>query len=181
MLTRPREMEDVDDWGIPPPVDPNECSDQLRDKVDNFLRLKYERGQHVNSTLLGSSSFSNPHIYAKLVEYVDITERASAFPSGGWLTRQDLEDQIPKYGPTALNAVQKAKQDEVRRNQETGKRSNINFQSAKHDDSRPREREWRRGDEKKVKGDRARDREREKDRDRERYKRDDRNGGRHKH
>ena len=39
-------------------------------KVQQFLRLKYERGQHINTTLLSSSSFANPHIYSKLVSRV---------------------------------------------------------------------------------------------------------------
>jgi hypothetical protein len=61
------------------------------------------------------------------VEFVDIDETAAAFPSGGWMTRRDIETLIPEYGPKALAAVQKAKQDAVKRSQETGKRSNIQF------------------------------------------------------
>jgi hypothetical protein len=34
--------------------------------VENFLRLK-GKGQHINTSLLSSTSFANPHIYAKLV------------------------------------------------------------------------------------------------------------------
>lgn len=36
-------------------------------KVAKFLQLKYEKDQHINTTLLSSSAFANPHIYAKLV------------------------------------------------------------------------------------------------------------------
>ena len=84
LVTKPDEIEGVADWGIPSEVNPDEADDKLkvsiRDqtrsggrltaakaKVEHFLRLKYERGQHINSTLLTSSSFANPHIYAKLV------------------------------------------------------------------------------------------------------------------
>lgn len=40
--------------------------------MDNFLRIKYERNQHINTTLLSSSAFANPHIYAKLVSSLSI-------------------------------------------------------------------------------------------------------------
>ena len=178
--------------------------------MENFLRLKYERGQHINSTLLGSSAFANPHIYAKLVsrdshirvfsmakadvqvEFVDIDERASAFPAGGWLTRAALEDSIPLYGPTALAAQQKAKEDAVKRSQEAGKRSSINFQSARHRDehsTREGDRSWDKG---RVGGrhnnskngtlgkrDREHDRERDRDRDRDRHRRSGHERDRH--
>jgi hypothetical protein len=84
IVTRPDEIEGVADWGIPPEVDPSQASESLKvscllcqacatadmqAKVQHFLKLKYERGQHINSTLLSSSSFANPHIYSKLVSY----------------------------------------------------------------------------------------------------------------
>lgn len=36
-------------------------------KVAKFLDMKYTGDQHINSTLLSSTAFANPHIYAKLV------------------------------------------------------------------------------------------------------------------
>jgi hypothetical protein len=112
LITRPRDIPGLEDWGIPKAVDPDQadegltvsrkftrldftinhvllfCGSQMvlemghqrgttpkslrsraeaQAKVNQFLRLKYERGQHINSTLLASSTFANPHIYAKLV------------------------------------------------------------------------------------------------------------------
>ena len=88
LITRPRDIPGLVDWGIPSEVDPEQADPALRvsclaiaaflnsgcavadvvqAKVDQFLRLKYEKGQHINSTLLASSTFANPHIYAKLV------------------------------------------------------------------------------------------------------------------
>jgi hypothetical protein len=81
VVTRPAEIEGIADWGIPAAVDPDQASDTLKvlhifrndhsltskAKVQQFLRLKYEKGQHINTTLLSSSSFANPHIYSKLV------------------------------------------------------------------------------------------------------------------
>jgi hypothetical protein len=189
-------------------------------KVASFLKIKYERGQHINTTLLSSSAFANPHIYAKLVrltflhffivfrnrgvgfpltgqvEFVSIEETATAFPSGGWLTRRNLEAEIATYGPAALQAQQKAKQDAVRRSQEAGKRSGIEFAPAKHrdrDEGARRDKEWgkdrdrHREREKRVRreegrgdgrydpgrngrGERGKDRERERERDREWYR-----------
>lgn len=121
-------------------------------KVANFLRLKYDQGEHINTRLQSSSTFANPHIYSKLVrltteatalrrsgvryritdfqvDFVQISEHSSAFPSGGWLTRRHIEAEIPFYGPAALNAQQKAKQEATRRAQEVGKRKEISFQS----------------------------------------------------
>jgi hypothetical protein len=41
------------------------CDDQ--NKVNTYLQYKLERGQHINTTLLSSTAFANPHIYSKLV------------------------------------------------------------------------------------------------------------------
>ncbi|KAK8843509.1 hypothetical protein IAR55_007169 [Kwoniella newhampshirensis] len=165
IVTMPRELEGVDDWGIPPEVDPEEASPQLKAKVENFLRLKYERGEHINTRLLSSSSFANPHIYSKLVEFVSIDERATAFPSSGWLTRRRLESLIPTYGPSALSASQKVKEEAVRAAQAIGTRKEIGFAPARHRDEKRREREKERGrDDRREKNGTSWDRKRERDR-----------------
>lgn len=97
------------------------------------------------------------------VEFVDIDERATAFPSGGWTTRRDIEDLIPDYGPQALSATQKAKQEAVKRSQEVGKRSNISFAPGRRRDG-----DDRGGPKKRSRDDEARDR------DRDRYRPKDR-------
>ena len=98
------------------------------------------------------------------VEFVDIDERATAFPSGGWMTRRNIEDLIPDYGPQSLSATQKAKQEAVKRTQEVGKRSNIQFAPGR------RREDERGGPKRRSREDEARDRERE----RERYRPKDR-------
>jgi hypothetical protein len=65
---------------------------------------------------------------------VSIDETATAFPSGGWMTRRGLSAEIPLYGPSALQAQQKAKQEAVKRAQEVGKRSAIDFKAGKYRD-----------------------------------------------
>lgn len=126
-------------------------------KVARFLQLK-KQGQHVNTSLLRSSSFANPTIYAKLVEFVDIDERASAFPRGGWLTRRGLEDTKKDYGPQVLLRRQDELAEAARRAQRD--RKEISFTGAKTRDRRERERDSRR--------ERDREGRRREDRDRER-------------
>ena len=81
------------------------------------------------------------------------------------MTRRGIEDLIPDYGPKALAATQKAKQGALKRTQEVGKRSNIQFAPA-----RRREGEDRDGSsgsaKKRSREDEYRDRERYRPRDR---------------
>ena len=74
------------------------------------------------------------------VEFVALDERATAFPSHGWLTRRHLEDTIPSIGPKALSEQQRIKQEVSRRAHEVGKRSEIAFAPAR---KRERERDER--------------------------------------
>lgn len=45
----------------------NNDNNKKKAKVGNFLRLKVEEDRHINTTLLSSTAFANPHIYSKLV------------------------------------------------------------------------------------------------------------------
>jgi hypothetical protein len=140
-VSRPPAIPGLEEWGIPPPTGEKPSpalqvrspdyvmSEELmyvgkmKAKVGNFLRLKVEEDRHINTTLLSSTAFANPHIYSKLVspiflspvmkelaiadprvqvEFVDIDERGSAFPGGGWITRRNLETRIPTWGAKAL-------------------------------------------------------------------------------
>lgn len=92
---------------------------------------------------------------------MDLEERATAFPGGGWLTRRNLEGEIPTYGPRALTAQQNAMADAVRRSQESGKRRDIAFTSART------EREGRDSGRERDRYDRNRDRDEHRDRDRD--------------
>jgi len=127
-ITRPKELDGKNDWGIPPLTD-EQPSPALTAKVANFLQMKQDQDMHINTTLLSSTAFANPHIYAKLVEFVDIDERGSAYPGGGWLTRKDLETRIPVWGKRAIADAQKAAADAVTASQAPGLRSNISFTS----------------------------------------------------
>ncbi|BEI83769.1 hypothetical protein CcaverHIS002_0403730 [Cutaneotrichosporon cavernicola] len=67
LATRP--TGDESEWGLPPEMDPNTADSRLQAKVSQFLRLK-QQGQHINTSLMQSSSFANPTIYTKLVRSV---------------------------------------------------------------------------------------------------------------
>lgn len=81
------------------------------------------------------------------------------------MTRRHIEDLVPDYGPQSLSATQKAKQEAIKRTQEVGKRSNIQFAPGR------RREEERGGGKKRSREDEARERERERDR----YRPKDRN------
>ena len=54
-------------------------------KLAQFHTLK--RGippKHFNDSLMANRSFRNPHLYAKLVEFVDVDERTTNFPKELW-------------------------------------------------------------------------------------------------
>jgi hypothetical protein len=46
--------------------------------------MKTEKNMHFNDSLMSNRSFRNPHLYAKLVEFVDINETATNFPKEVW-------------------------------------------------------------------------------------------------
>jgi hypothetical protein len=52
-------------------------------KVAQFTELK-RQGRHFNDTLMRNKAFRNPHIYSKLVEFVDIEETGTNFPKSIW-------------------------------------------------------------------------------------------------
>ncbi|WWC73333.1 uncharacterized protein I206_107300 [Kwoniella pini CBS 10737] len=169
IVTTPDEIEGLHNWGIPDEVNPGECSEVSKNKVEHFLKLKYENGEHINTRLLSSSAFANPHIYSKLVEFVSIDERSTNFPSSGWLTRRNLESLIPKYGPATLATQQKAKEEAVKASQAVGQRREIKFAPPKYKDNK-RDKNGHSGYERDKHNhrDRHRDRERERDRERDR-------------
>jgi hypothetical protein len=151
----------------------------MQAKVAHFLGLKANQNQHINTSLLASSTFHNPHIYSKLVEFVDVDERQSYFPGHGWLTRSVIEDEIQRYGPKRMSEDQKRMQEQAKVRQEVGKRSTIAFQPGKSGRDKDGERYETGGgngrgrlDDKKREKDRESRRERERDRERDRYRPD---------
>ncbi|ODN83739.1 hypothetical protein L202_01831 [Cryptococcus amylolentus CBS 6039] len=152
LVLRPGPLDGDEEWGLPAEVDPGHCDPALSAKVAHFLKLKYEQGEHINTRLLSSSTFANPHIYSQLVDFVSIDERAPSFPSpspsssssGGWLTRQNLESLIPQYGPSALTSQQKERDKKSEEAKKAGTKRGIVFGKGKYENGegrRDRERE----------------------------------------
>jgi len=84
-LLRPPSIPGVEDWGIPPaPSAP--CDPDLEAKLQQFITLKGHPTdpKHFNDTLMANRSFRNPHVYAKLVEFVDVDESGTNFPKDVW-------------------------------------------------------------------------------------------------
>ncbi|KAG6808852.1 hypothetical protein H0H92_002569, partial [Tricholoma furcatifolium] len=84
-LLQPPPLVGIDDWGIPPastaPPDP-----AIITKVAQFHTLKSDpvNPKHFNDSLMSNRSFRNPHLYAQLVEFIDVDERTTNFPRDIW-------------------------------------------------------------------------------------------------
>jgi hypothetical protein len=74
-------------------------------KLAQFHALKKDPQQpkHFNDSLMSNRSFRNPHLYAKLVEFVDVDERATNFPKEIWDPHDVQEDWFAdRIGPSTL-------------------------------------------------------------------------------
>ncbi|KAG9102354.1 hypothetical protein FRC06_002072 [Ceratobasidium sp. 370] len=90
-LLQPPPIPGVEDFGIPPPSE-GKVDPELSAKVSKFLALK-RQGTHFNDILMRNKSFNNPHIYAKLVDFVDVDETGTNFPKNMW----DPHDVQPEW------------------------------------------------------------------------------------
>ena len=65
--------------------------------------------KHFNDSLMSNRSFRNPHLYTKLVEFVDVDERTTNFPKDIWdpenVQRDWFADQIGKYIAPSIPSV----------------------------------------------------------------------------
>ncbi|CAG8655486.1 16090_t:CDS:2, partial [Dentiscutata erythropus] len=76
-LLTPKSIEGRENWGIPPEPEA-ECDPILQEKIVHFHSLS-KKGVHFNENLLKNKAFRNPHIYNKLVEFVELDEIGSNF------------------------------------------------------------------------------------------------------
>lgn len=58
----------------------------LQAKLSKFHELKHDpiNPKHFNDSLMSNRTFRNPHLYTKLVEFVDVDERTTNFPKDIW-------------------------------------------------------------------------------------------------
>ncbi|GAB1519170.1 hypothetical protein RhiTH_002236 [Rhizoctonia solani] len=146
-LLRPPPIAGVENYGIPPPSeDPVDA--ELAAKISKFLALK-KQGTHFNDILMKNKSFNNPHIYAKLVDFVEVDETGTNFPKNVWnphdIRPEWYAEELGKWGffldvfkrgnslskwlaPVAT--AQKKRSAEAVAAQAPGKRSRIAFDSA---------------------------------------------------
>jgi len=127
-LLKPPPIPGVEDWGIP-----RECSDAcdliLQAKLSQFSALKQDpvNPKHFNDSLMSNRSFRNPHLYTKLVEFVDVDERTTNFPKEIW----DPEDVKADWFADQIADAQKERSERQTAAQVSGKRSHIDFSRSK--------------------------------------------------
>jgi len=123
-LLRPPPIPGLVDWGIPPQsIEP--CDSAIEAKLAQFSALKRDpdNPKHFNDSLMSNRSFRNPHLYAKLVEFVDVDERTTNFPLEIW-NPKDVQDE---WFADRIAERQKARSEQQASAQSSGKRSRIDF------------------------------------------------------
>ncbi|KAF9821666.1 hypothetical protein IEO21_00512 [Rhodonia placenta] len=124
-LLHPPPIPGVDDWGIPPEAS-EPCDPALEAKLSGFLAMKRDPGdpKHFNDSLMSNRSFRNPHLYTKLVEFVDVDERATNFPQDVW----DPNDFPDDWFADRIAEYQKLRLEQQSAAQNSGaKRTQIDF------------------------------------------------------
>ncbi|KAJ3515547.1 hypothetical protein NLJ89_g1693 [Agrocybe chaxingu] len=121
----------LEDWGIPPECSAP-CDPALQAKLAKFAALKQDpvNPKHFNDSLMSNRSFRNPHLYTKLVEFVNVDERATNFPQDIW----SPNDVKPDWFADQIANAQKERSDKLSASQTSGKRTQIDF-------ARPREKQ----------------------------------------
>ncbi|KAI0322875.1 HCNGP-like protein-domain-containing protein [Amylostereum chailletii] len=126
-LLRPPPIPGIEDWGIPPPSN-EPCDPTIETKLAQFHVLKRDPVQpkHFNDSLMSNRSFRNPHLYAKLVEFVDVDERTTNFPKDVW----DPDDVREEWFVDRIAELQKQRSEEKESAQSSSKRQKIEFASS---------------------------------------------------
>ncbi|KAK2464517.1 hypothetical protein APHAL10511_003496 [Amanita phalloides] len=123
-LLKPPPIPGIKDWGIPP-VTQQPCDPAIVMKLNHFQELKRnpEKPKHFNDSLMSNRSFRNPHLYAKLVEFVDIDERTTNFPRDVW----DPNDVRDEWFADNIAEQQRKRSEQQSAAQSSSKRSHIDF------------------------------------------------------
>ncbi|UZJ53968.1 hypothetical protein CBS101457_003288 [Exobasidium rhododendri] len=130
------------EWGLgverPPSGHINEA---LFAKLSNFQTLKEEQGTHFNQSLAKNRSFRNPHIYDKLVQWVEVEETASGYgdmikrkgkekekADDIWMSSRKAREELKLQGGREVIAtLQKRRQEESDERKRKNRRDNIDF------------------------------------------------------
>ncbi|KAJ1922517.1 SAP30-binding protein [Tieghemiomyces parasiticus] len=124
-LPPPPPIPGVENWGIPPEP-PGLCDPEVQAKFAQWERLMHE-GMRFNEQLFQSKAYRNPHICAKLIEYLGLDETGSNYPA---------EVYDPKAFTPSAYAAEMAKlveeAEELRKQQQApGMRTSIAFEPSK--------------------------------------------------
>lgn len=94
-------------------------------KINSFLALKRDSDnpRHFNDSLMSNRAFRNPHLYTKLVEFVDVDERTTNFPKHIW----DPTDMKEEWYADRIAEAQKARSEATSASQHSSQRSRIDF------------------------------------------------------
>ncbi|KAF9010265.1 HCNGP-like protein-domain-containing protein [Cyathus striatus] len=135
-LLHPPPIPEVEDWGIPP-ASKDPCDPSLETKLAQFHALKKDEQspRHFNDSLMSNRSFRNPHLYAKLVEFVDVDEQTTNFPKDIW----DPDDLQPEWYVDRISEAQRVWSEQQAAVQSSGKRSQIDFTSSSHSKGKEKE------------------------------------------
>jgi hypothetical protein len=129
------------EWGLglEKPIGPDTVVDeQLFAKLAHFQKLKEEQGTHFNQSLSKNRSFRNPHIYNKLVQWVEVEETASEYSSmikegkrradDIWNSSRGARIELKRQGgKDAIASLQKRRQEESDERKRKGRREKIDF------------------------------------------------------
>jgi len=123
-LLLPPPIPGLVDWGIPP-QSTEPCDPVIEAKLAQFNALKRDpdNPKHFNDSLMSNRSFRNPHLYAKLVEFVDVDERTTNFPLDIW-NPEDVKDE---WFADRIAERQKVRSEQQAAVQSSSKRSRIDF------------------------------------------------------
>lgn len=126
-LLRPPPIPGMQDWGIPP-LSTEPLNPAIETKLTQFHDLKRDpiNPKHFNDSLMSNRSFRNPHLYAKLVEFVDVDERTTNFPRDIW----DPHDMREEWFANRIAEHQKARSEKQAAVQSSSKRNHIDFKTA---------------------------------------------------
>lgn len=87
---------------LPPELQapPGECDPETQARVARWLELQQQHGRRLTDTLRASRDYRNPEFFRKMVEYWEIDEHGTAFPSGtfdpGSLPEEDSLESLKK-------------------------------------------------------------------------------------
>lgn len=131
------------EWGLEIEKQSGQVDQALFNKLAHFHTLKEEQGVHFNQSLNRNRSFRNPHIYSKLVEWVEVEETASGYTDmikgdkvkadEVWMSSQEARQELKlQGGKDAISFLQKRRQEEVDERKKRARRDNIDFVGSKN-------------------------------------------------